>query len=158
VSVTLVPLSQNDLPRVAHLRVAPDQIRFSGTVAEAFATQEPNVDFHAIMSGTTAVGFFKIDRAYPDRYPFAFHGDLGLRAFLIDLAHQGAGLGAQACHALPPYLQTRYSNAKSLFLTVNVINLAAVRAYANGGFMDTGEIWPHGNAGPQHVLRLGLIT
>ena len=157
-SVTLAPLARTDLPRVAHLRVAPDQIRFSGTVTEAFATNEPDVDFHAIEVNGTAVGFFKIDRSFPDRYPFAPKGDLGLRAFLIDLGHQGKGFGAQACRALPTYLHEHYRDAKSVFLTVNVINLAAVRAYAKGGFSDTGEIWPHGNAGPQHVLRLGLVT
>lgn len=155
-SVTLEPLSRNDLPRVEHLRVAPDQIRFSGSVAEAFASNEPDVDFHAILSENTVVGFFKIDRRYPDRYPFAPLGSVGLRAFLIDLGSQGKGIGARACRALPAYLKQHYADAPSLYLTVNVINLAAIRSYRKGGFTDTGKTWPHGAAGPQHILYLPL--
>lgn len=149
-SVTLEPLSRNDLPRVEHLRVAPDQIRFSGSVAEAFASNEPDVDFHAILSENTVVGFFKIDRRYPDRYPFAPLGSVGLRAFLIDLG------SARACRALPAYLKQHYANAPSLYLTVNVINLAAIRSYRKGGFTDTGKTWQHSAAGPQHILYLPL--
>ena len=153
-SLRLTPLPKTDLPRVAHIRVAPDQIRFAGTVAEAFGTDEPNVDFHMIEQNDTPVGFFKIDRTYAERYPFASATDLGLRAFIIDLTHQGKGLGAKACRALPAYLPHHYPNAATLYLTVNVVNLPAIRAYTSGGFIDTEQIWPHGDAGPQHVFQL----
>lgn len=152
--IALAPLGPDALPRVAHLCVAPDQLRFSGSVAEAFEAAEPEVDFHAILEGDTAVGFFKIDRAYAARYPFAAQTDLGLRAFLIDLQHQGKGLGRRACQALPVYLRQHYAGAETLWLTVNVVNLPAIRSYRKGGFTDTGEIWPHGDAGPQHIMRM----
>ncbi|MEP3946497.1 GNAT family N-acetyltransferase [Ascidiaceihabitans sp.] len=155
-NVTLYPLTSNDLPRVAHLRVAPDQIRFSGTVHEAFAAAEPRVDFHAIAVDTDTVGFFKIDRGYHKNYAFAGPSDVGLRAFLIDLHHQGKGLGAAACSALPAYLNAHYPNAKMLWLTVNMINPAAIRSYIKGGFTDTGDTWPHGDAGPQRIMQLSI--
>ncbi|MEL6450776.1 MAG: GNAT family N-acetyltransferase [Pseudomonadota bacterium] len=152
--LTLTPLAPTDLAKVAHIHVHPDQIKFSGTVREAFEAAEPHVDFHAITHDGTAVGFFKIDRAYATRYPFAAPNGLGLRAFMIDAAHQGTGLGTRACAALPAYLATQYPDHGPLWLTVNFTNHAAYRAYRKGGFKDTGDIWPHGDAGPQNVLVL----
>ena len=152
----LAPLTHDDLPRVAHVRVHPDQIKFSGTVAEAFEAAEPDVDFHGIFEGKDAVGFFKIDRTYASRYPFAAPNGLGLRAFMIDATRQGAGIGTRTCRALPSYLRAHYSDRADLWLTVNFANPAAYRAYRSGGFRDTGEIWRHGEAGPQNVLVLPL--
>ena len=149
-------LTASDWPRVAHLRVAPDQQRFSGTVREAFDAGEAEVDFHGIFDGEDAVGFFKIDRGYSKSYGFAAPSDLGLRAFLIDLRHQGKGIGRRACRALPAHLAPLYPCAGTLWLTVNVINLPAIRSYRSGGFEDTGEIWPKGAAGPQHIMRCAL--
>jgi len=156
VSVTLAPLTRTDFARVAHIRVHPDQIRFSGTVAEAFETDEDGVDFHAILQGRDAVGFFKIDRHYPETYPFARPGELGLRAFIVDAARQGEGLGTAAIRALPAYLRDLYPSAPAVVLSVNYSNPPAIRAYLSGGFADTGEMWPHGSAGPQHIMRLPL--
>jgi len=154
--LTLSPLTSADMGMVAHIRVHPDQIRFSGTVAEAFDAAEPGVDFHAICDGGTAVGFFKIDRDYATRYPFAAPDGLGLRAFLVDAARQGSGIGTATCRALPPYIRDRYANRSHLWLTVNLVNVTAYRAYLAGGFVDTGDIWPHGDAGPQHVMVVPL--
>ncbi|QUJ75169.1 GNAT family N-acetyltransferase [Sulfitobacter albidus] len=156
-SLWLDPLSTDDFARVAHITVAPAQIKFSGTVAEAFETAEPGVDFHAIVEGDTPVGFFKIDRDYAQRYPFAAPDGLGLRAFLIDHAQQGRGLATRAVRALPAYLARHYI-ASTLYLTVNLVNAPAIRCYLAGGFTDTGDIWPHGDAGPQHIMRMDLRT
>ena len=155
-TLALAPLTPEDLPKVAHIRVHPDQIKFSGTVAEAFDAAEPDVDFHAILRDGTAVGFFKIDSAYARRYPFAAPDGLGLRAFMIDARAQGAGIGTRACRALPRHLIRHYPGRTHLWLTVNFANPAAYRAYRSGGFTDTGQIWPHGEAGPQNVLVLPL--
>ncbi len=141
---------------MAHIAVHPDQVRFSGTVAEAFAAAEENVEFHCIRDAGHPVGFFKIDRAYAAKYPFAPPGALGLRAFLIDAGYQGQGIGTRACRVLPAYLHTHYPGAPSLWLTVNISNPAALRAYLKGGFEDTGQTWPHGAAGPQNILHLPL--
>lgn len=155
-SVTLCPLTLADRARVAHLTVNPDQLRFAGTVADAFDAPHPDVDFHAMMRGDTPVGFFKIDRGYPTAHGFAEPGDLGLRAVIVDAAQQGQGIGTAAMRALPAYLRGHYPQARRLWLTVNLQNPAAIASYLKGGFRDTGAIWPHGNAGPQHIMRLSL--
>lgn len=153
-SVQLRPLGRGDFDVVAHIRVAPEQERFSGTVAEAFDTPEPAVDFHAIWQARQAVGFFKIDRAYASRYAFASAEELGLRAFLIDLNCQGRGIATRAVAALRDYVPAIYPGRTGLVLTVNKINPAAVRCYLKGGFSDTGQTYPLGQAGPQHVMRM----
>lgn len=156
-SLSLAQLGPNDLERVAHITVAAHQIVFSGTVHEAFETAEADVDFHAILDADHAIGFFKIDRGYPKTYPFAPKGSLGLRAFMIDHAVQGCGYASAAIALLRGYLPLHY-NADAVFLTVNISNPAAVKCYLNGGFTDTGEVWPHGMAGPQHIMRLSLTS
>ena len=154
--VSLTPIGRDDFDRVADIRVAPEQQKFSGTVAEAFASDETGIDFHAVLHGDRAVGFFKIDRNYSQRHDFAKPGELGLRAFMIDRSMQGRGIATQAVAALPPYLAARYPHIESVALTVNMANPAAIRCYLKGGFHDTGMVHPHGDAGPQHVLRLTL--
>ncbi len=154
--IGFVPIGPDEYDRVSHLIVAPDQIRFSGTVHEAFRTPEDGIDFHAITAANRIVGFFKIDRLYSGRIALARPAELGLRAFLIDLASQGKGLGTQAVRAIAPYLRQSYPHAPALVLTVNVVNPIARAAYLKGGFEDTGQIWRHGQAGPQNFLRMPL--
>nr|WP_216859332.1 GNAT family N-acetyltransferase [Sulfitobacter aestuariivivens] len=154
----LAPIGPADFDRVSHITVSEHQKKFSGTVAEAFEAAEDGVDFHGIFRGQTAVGFFKIDTTYGRKYPFASNGDLGLRAFIIDLVCQGQGIATQAVLALPPYLTTRYLHAKALWLTVNKSNPAAYAAYLGGGFADTGQEWPKGDAGPQNIMRMVLAS
>ena len=157
---TLRPLNRDRFDLVAHLRVNPGQVRYSGTVRDAFDEDEDEdgVGFHAIVLGKRAVGFFKIDRNYPARYPFANKGDLGLRAFLVDKDQQGRGIATAAVAAFPAYLPTHYPDAPSLVLSVNRANPAAIACYLNGGFCDTGEIYLQGSAGPQQVLRMALTA
>ena len=77
-------------------------------------------------------------------------------AFMVDHALQGQGIATQAVRALPGYLAKHYPDAPAIWLTVNKVNPAALRAYLKGGFEDTGDEWPHGDAGPQHILKLPL--
>lgn len=151
--LSLRPVSPDDFDLVSRVQVHPDQIRFSGTVAQAFEEQEDGVDFHAILNNDKAVGFFKIDRLYHNTYDFARNDELGLRAFMIDATMQGRGIATAAVVALPAYLATRYPDRNAVVLTVNLQNPAAIRCYLNGGFTDTGSIYPHGMAGPQHIMR-----
>lgn len=155
-TLRLAPVPADGFEQVRCVRTAPEHERFAGTVAEAFEEAQAGVEFHGIFQGDRAVGFFKIDRLYPDRYPFARAGELGLRAFIVDRDHHGQGIGTQAVRALPGYLRAQYPDAPAVVLSVNFINAAAIACYLKGGFTDTGEVWPHGDAGPQHVMRLGL--
>jgi RimJ/RimL family protein N-acetyltransferase len=156
VTLTHCPIPADRFDLVAGVEILPDQIRFSGTVKEAFETAEPKVDFHGLFEGDSAVGFYKIDQAYERTLPARGAPLLGVRAFMIDHRHQGRGLATQAVRGLAPYLQTRYPEFDAVWLTVNLSNPAALRAYLAGGFVDTGDIHPYGTVGPQHILRMVL--
>ena len=154
--ITLAPLGPGDLPRVAHIRVAPEQEVFAGTVAEAFDTDPARFDLHVIEADSVAVGLFKIDRDYRRSIPIAAPGALGLRAFMIDRDRQGQGIATAAVRALPGYLARQYPQARAVDLTVNHANGAARTCYLKGGFADTGQDWLEGRAGPQDLLRMEL--
>lgn len=153
---TLRPLGRGDFGIVSEIDVAPEQLKFSGSVSEAFEADEDDVDFHAIFHDGQAVGFFKIDRHYCQTITLAGPGDLGLRAFLIDVKAQGKGIATSAVRALRPYLRKTYPGAPAVMLTVNKVNPAAIACYLKGGFVDTGQTWLKGEAGPQHVMRMAL--
>jgi len=155
-SVTLDRISPHHLRRVEHLQVAPPQVIYSGTVQEAFEAAEPRVDFHCIQNIGQIVGFFKLDRNYHKTYHFATGMDIGLRAFIVDARVQGQGIGKAAVEALPSYVRRLYPGVMGIALTVNMSNTIAYKAYTGGGFVDTGQIWPHGDAGPQNILKLKL--
>lgn len=157
-TVTLAALGPADKDKMAHLSVHAAQTRFAGSIAEAFDTCPAGDTLHAILTGDQPVGFFRIDCAYAQAHGFADTGDLGLRNVIIGAAHQGKGLGTAAMLALPPYMRPLYPQARHLWLTVNLQNPAAIASYRKGGFQDTGAIWPHGDAGPQHIMRLRLIA
>ncbi|WP_264212929.1 GNAT family N-acetyltransferase [Leisingera thetidis] len=154
--VTLRPVARSEFDLVAHIQVEPDQTRYSGTVAQAFEENEDGVDFHAVLDGARVVGFFKIDRLYHESYGFAAPDELGLRAFMIHRDDQGKGYATAAVAALNTYLAAQYPERRAVVLTVNMQNFGAIRCYRRGGFADTGGIYPHGTAGPQHILRMEL--
>lgn len=156
--VTLAPLERDAIESVAHIAVLPDQVRFAGTVAEAFAEDPTRFDLHVIKADGHAVGLFKIDRCYRETIPLVPPGVLGLRAFMIDQHQQGRGIATEAIRQLLPYLASQYPDAGSVALTVNHTNQDAIRAYLRGGFEDTGQDWPHGSAGPQDLLKMALTT
>lgn len=154
--ITLAPLGSGDLPRVAHISVAPEQRIFSGTVQEALGEDPTRFDLHMIEADGTSVGIFKIDRAFRQSIPISTPGALGLRAFMIDRNRQGEGIATAAVRALPGYLARHYPDASAVELTVNHANRAAIACYLNGGFTDTGWDWGKGQAGPQDLLRMDL--
>ena len=154
--LSLGPVGRGDYGQVSHITVAPEDKKFSGTVREAFDADEADVDFHAILIGDTPVGFFKIDRAYARTLPLAKENELGLRAFMVDHAWRGQRIATAAVREMATYLAQCYPQAPSVALTVNMSNPAAIACYLKGGFSDTGDIWPKGDAGPQHVMRMAL--
>jgi RimJ/RimL family protein N-acetyltransferase len=156
VKITLAPLGPGDLPRVAHIRVAPEHEVFAGTVEEAFAEDRARFDLHVIEADGVPVGLFKIDRDYRRTIPIATPGALALRAFMIDRDRQGEGIATSAVRALPGYLSRQYPEARTVDLTVNHANGAARACYLKGGFADTGQDWLEGRAGPQDLLRMEL--
>lgn len=155
-ALSLSPITDANRTKFLSVSVLPDQIKFSGTVAEAYGSAEEGIDFHGIWLGDQPVGFFKIDRLYHTRYPFAGERELGLRAFMIDANQQGQGIATRAVEALSAYIPQHYPDAQAVVLTVNMANPGAIRCYLKGGFEDTSETWPHGEAGPQHIMRMDL--
>ena len=132
---------------------------FSGTVPQAFEANEEDVDFHGIFLEDLAVGFYKIDRRYQRSLPDPLHphaNRLGMRAFMIDQYHQGRGIATRAVAQLGQYLSPRYRDFTSVWLTVNLANLAAQSCYSKGGFQYTGELYHGGRAGAQSVMCLPL--
>ena len=144
--------------KVAAIAVAEGQIQFAGTAMGFLASREEGVDRYAIVVDGKAVGFFKLDRTYPQEMAFCPSDGLGLRAFVIDWYEQGKGLGAQAARALHGFVKETYPGVGSIYLTVNCKNPAAIRAYEKAGFVDTGELYLGGPAGPQHVMKMELAS
>lgn len=151
-SLSLRPVCADEFDLVRHIEVEPDQILFSGTVAQAFEAKEDGVDFHAILTEDTPIGFFKIDRTYG----IAKENELGLRGFMIDRHHQGKGYATQAVRALAGYVPRHYPQCSSLALTVDMQNTAAIACYRMGGFTITGQTYFGGLFGPQIVMRMSI--
>ncbi len=154
--ITLAPLNWSDGHTVAHLAPYPDQIPFAGTVEEILREPPERFDLHQILEHGEPVGVFKIDREFDTSFPVAPDAQLGLRALIIDAGAQGRGIGTAAMRALPGHLAPLYPTSTYVYLTVNFSNLAALAAYTKAGFENTGNIWPHGSAGPQAVMRYRL--
>ncbi len=155
-SGSLARLGPGDQERFAGVHVLPEQEIFSGTVAEAFAENPARFDLHGIFEAGQPVGLFKIDLGYRYNIPICAEGALGLRAFMVDQASQGRGIATAAVRAMKAHLSTEYPDRPCVDLTVNHVNVAALACYLKGGFMDTGEDWLEGRAGPQDLLRMDL--
>ena len=153
--ISLHPLDRGDIDRVAHIKLRDDQLVFAGTVTDAVNTP-PTMDLHEIRKDDHAIGLFRIDRAYSESYNFAGPNDLGLRGVILDAREQGKGSGKAAMQALHGYVGAAYPQAQNLYLTVNFRNPAAYAVYGKAGFVDEGGVWPHGDAGPQHIMKLAL--
>ncbi|WP_134680132.1 GNAT family N-acetyltransferase [Paracoccus ravus] len=156
--IALEPLGRHQFDRVAHIAVTPEQEPFCGSITGHFAMDEPDCDFHGVIRDGQTVGFFKIDRAYAARFDFARPEEIGLRGMMIDRGEQGRGTGKAAMRALRPYLRARYPGAERCVLTVNIVNMAARAIYIAGGFRDDGQLFHGGRIGPQHILRLDLLS
>ncbi|WP_306133482.1 GNAT family N-acetyltransferase [Roseivivax marinus] len=155
-TIELCPLPPGRPDLLAAITLPPEQHEFASPPALSMAQADGPRDGHLIVEGDTPVGFFAIDRDYPRAHDFADHGSVGLRMFCIDGRHQGRGIAKAACRALHPYLARQYPEATAVYLTVNHRNPGARAAYLGGGFIDTGEDYLGGAAGPQHVMRLAL--
>ncbi|MEP0156817.1 GNAT family N-acetyltransferase [Pseudophaeobacter sp.] len=151
-ALELRPIPARDYDLVRHIAVAPDQVLFSGTIAQAFNTAEDGVDFHAIFFQGAAVGFFKIDRAYG----LAQGLELGLRGFMIDHRHQQKRYATRALQVMPDYLRHHYPNHTGLVLTVDLRNPTAISLYRKTGFTQAQDLHFGGLFGLQLVMRMAL--
>jgi len=145
--------------QVRALSVSAEQYRYVGDTAFNLSDtlRDPMGEAMAVFAEGTVVGFYRLDFA-----PNAVVGrslgapSVGLRAFAIDLRHQGRGYGAAAMVACCDDLRRRHPDRAFVVLTVNCINAPAIAAYRKAGFIDTGQLFHGGSAGPQHVMLHSL--
>jgi RimJ/RimL family protein N-acetyltransferase len=155
----LVPVPSSGPVREAVLRLAPrpEQEEFSGRADQTLplAERDPARQPYVLVEDGAPVAFLVLDETPSPADPSA---DLLLRGFFVDAAAQGRGVATRAVSALPGVVRRDLPAARSIVLTVNVRNPAARAVYVRGGFVDRGELYLGGSAGPQHVLRLELGT
>ena len=162
--VRLEKMTASTRPLAEALEVAPEQLRFVGTMEEILAIAGgaivPVLVWHqsdaANDDSARVVGFFLLDKEYDREHDFANATDMGFRAFLIDVHHQGKGLARAVMQALPQFIQARYPQFGRLVLTVNLKNIPARDLYLKNGFIDSESHYLGGSAGPQHILYLPL--
>ena len=159
-NVLVAPVTPERAPAVRALRVAADQYPYVGDVALnlAGAEADPDSEAMAILYDDTerdaaVIGFYRLDyRPTAMACNAIGPGGVGMRAFLLDRAWQGRGLGVRAVTACCEDLRRRHPERCLLALNVNCRNLAAIRAYRRAGFVDTGRFYFGGSAGPQHLM------
>lgn len=151
----VAPVTPELAPAVRALRVCTDQYAFVGDIAFNLvdAERNPDSDAMAILLGDTVIGFYRLDYA-PTVVAWKpiCGASVGLRALTIDRRWQGRGLGTRAIAAACADLRRRHPDRRLLALNVDCSNVVAIGAYRNAGFVDTGELYFGGRAGPQRLL------
>lgn len=153
-AVRVALVTRELVPQVLALRVAPEQYAFVGDVDFNLvdAERDPHSDAMAILAGDDVIGFYRLDYAPSIVAWKPVPASVGLRSFLIDRRYQGRGYGTAAVEACCADLRRRHPERLLLALNVNCINRGAVHAYRKAGFLDTGELYFGGKAGPQHLM------
>lgn len=154
-TLRVVPVDASLHDALLQLRVRAPQQAFVGRIEDllADAASRPTCEPMAILCDYQPIGFYCIEtraRTIVGR-DFA-QPALGLRAFFIAASWQGRGFGRHALQALFADLAVRHPAARLLALTVNRSNHAALGLYLGAGFVDSGELYHGGRAGPQHLL------
>lgn len=157
--IRVAPITPELAAAVRALRVGADQYAYVGDIDVNLVDAErtPRSEAMAILADDAVIGFYRLDHV-PGTVtgkPLGA-GAIGLRAFLLDRAWQGRGLAARAVQAACEDLQRRHPQARLLALNVDCRNVAAIRAYRNAGFVDSGELFFGGAAGPQQLMLRSL--
>jgi ribosomal protein S18 acetylase RimI-like enzyme len=153
--VRVSPVTADMYAAIAALRVKPGQDAYAGDPALGLrmALDDPLGEAMAVLDGDTVIGFYRLDFS-----PNAVIGrgtgapGVGLRAFVIDAAHQGRGIGARAALALCADIARRHPQRRLVLLLVHCRNTAGVATYRRAGFVDSGQLFAGGNAGPQRLM------
>ena len=154
--ITIEKLTESSVKKVRRIFLADEQIKFAGTAEEFLQSGTDTIALHIIKLHNEVVGFFKIDIKYTLGDEFHIENGVVLRAFAIDMKHQGKGLGTLTVKALFPYLKENYSSYSFIYLTVNCKNQGAWVCYLKGGFQDTGKQYIGCAAGPQYIMQLKI--
>ncbi|WP_226658721.1 GNAT family N-acetyltransferase [Pseudalkalibacillus hwajinpoensis] len=107
----------------------------------------------AILEGDLPVGFFVLDQGTDVlAYSQSSHAVL-LRAFSINLPHQGRGIAKASLQQLKPFMNTHLPHCREVVLGVNQNNPTAKKVYLGAGFRDTGKE-KIGRSGPMAILKV----
>ena len=158
-TIDVRPVTPGLAAAVRALQVTAEQRDYVGDAAFNLqqAQADPSSDAMAILADGEVVGFYRLDFAANTVVGRSLGApSVGLRAFMIDRARQGRGHGTRAVLALCEDLRRRHPQRRLLLLTVNCRNRVAYATYRRTGFVDTGELFRGGRAGPQHVLLRAL--
>lgn len=157
-NLTIQPLSKVHYAQLCELAVSDEQQQYVGTMEGLLACVSMDVHPHVICVKDQVIGFFLIDTFYGIKYDFANDNAIGLRGFFIDQRYQGKGYAKATMGQFGAYLKNYYSHRESIYLTVNCRNPFAKQSYLSGGFIDTGELYLGGAAGPQHIMKLTYVS
>ena len=135
-------MSRADQDRIRRLAIAPRQVEFAGSTANAVAACDDGdpkqVVGLALRVDGAIVGFVVVKRrdAAPD---WASRETAVLSGLRIDAEHQGRGIGSAALPAIADWVREHWTSSTALALTVDEENVAAIRAYAKAGWSEVGE-------------------
>lgn len=152
-TVTLRPMQDADRPAVSALAVSGDQLAYVDPPDDTLARPGPAWEPFVIEADGRVIGCFHVDSSSGEQ---TIPDALEVHEVLIDASQQGKGYGKAFARALPGLLRDSYPGRRTACLTVNCKNPGAYNVYLHGGFVDTGEIYPHGRSGPQFIMRLDL--
>ncbi|MGI8560219.1 MAG: GNAT family N-acetyltransferase [Luteimonas sp.] len=158
-TIRVAPATPDLADAVRALRVAPGQLPYVGDASFnlAAAAADPNSDAMAILADDAVIGFYRLDyRPTAVSWKPLRATSVVLRAFMLDRVWQGRRLAVRAILACCGDLSRRHPARRLLALNVDCCNVAAIRAYRQAGFVDTGELHRGGRAGPQRLMLRGL--
>jgi len=141
------------------LRLTALQAGYAGDIALNVDTAmaAPHSDAMAVLLDDTVIGFYRLD--YPTVAVAARATDwrwVLLRAFALDLAWQGRGLGLPVLAACCADVSARHPARTQLALYVHARNTVAMHLYRRAGFTEAGETLRGGPGGPEHLMLRAL--
>jgi GNAT superfamily N-acetyltransferase len=160
--IHVAPVTPASAAAVRALEAGPGQQAYAGDPALnlRIAQDDPRCEAMAVFADAAVIGFYRLDfraEAILGR-PFIGAGAgadaavVALRALLIDARYQRQGLGLRAVRALCADVERRHATRRLLLLLVHCRNQAAIATYRRAGFVDTGQLFAGGGAGPQHLM------
>lgn len=152
--VAIRPVTPDVREAVLALAPAPGQEVFSGVAADTLpeAERDPQrVPYVIVTPRGGPAGFFVLDAGESPADPSA---GLTLRAFFVDARFQGQGVAGRALAGLSRTIRCHHRDVQRAMLTVNCRNTVAYALYLRHGWVDTGDLYLGGDAGPQRVLTL----